>query len=886
MLRSILLGAPANRRRPAAGRRGEGSTAPLASPGHGRGSETSGYRRRRFAPPLEPVRGLVAAGTVVAMVAAALALASTGTALAQDAEDCEIIDLGTLGDSASSTLAAEGRWTTEDCDSRFRPGSDAHTYRFRVDEAGRVRISLTSDWADSYLYLLTEDGVRIADNDDNGAGVDARVERDLAPGAYLVEATTVGGRSRGPAGFELALSRVEGCDFMELGTLQPGVDLTASGVWSLETCGSRFVSTHPAYNYTFNLAEPAVVRIDLASDNGDPVLSLASLSEGVIGANDDGGHQRNARIEQHLAPGPYFIEATTYFARDYQPLQADFVLTVRIVDEQARQQGPHVKVEAVHTPGIVVAGDPFPVDYRVGNIGRSDLPDDGTEVWIYLFGQASRQNLDPLAGIWDAGAAYHTSESTASPSSTRIDAVTTFEAVSDQPGPIWVFIGAYTDDPDGVEIGFHGIWHNLMIHSGPTFDPVTVSVDGTAYTVVAEADDDGKVTTTVSSDNNPDEEVHSQVWAEAAYAAGVQTQLLDGIFERPAIARLSEWPEKDPVPVERALSSGALLEAFGQQYSNSLSASGLTGAWAAREALNPMAIEDRLLDAADAAAAQYASMAGDWRWLGERTSDGRHVLSIKDASLLVHAPLAYAESILAPAAEAGGIVAAARSADEGWEDSDVVEMMAEAAACSPEPDALRGALEAAGATDIDELLALDAELRTLRPVHGLAVDNALCASAAADAAVSRFLQRLSVDPDDLSPYLRDVLGLTEPPAAAVAPESHRLRIIARLGGDGRIEHGVELSSGDRVFPEERFLPADASAGTWQLSGVIEVEQIQIGRIRARRLPDGRVEMGFVGAEGSAFTPDVAHLPADPADGVWYRSSEITVPSVPVMGRSD
>ena len=61
-----------------------------------------------------------------------------------------------------------------------------------------IRIGLTSADADSYLYLLTEDGSRITDDDDNGDGLDARVERDLAPGTYLVEATTVGGRRPGP----------------------------------------------------------------------------------------------------------------------------------------------------------------------------------------------------------------------------------------------------------------------------------------------------------------------------------------------------------------------------------------------------------------------------------------------------------------------------------------------------------------------------------------------------------------------------------------------------------------------------------------------------------------------------------------------------------------
>ena len=116
----------------------------------------------------KPVRALVMSGAVVALAATSLALAGPSIALGQETAECEITDLGTLGSSSDSVLEAEGRWTTEDCDSRFRAGSDAHTFRFQVAEAGRVRIGLSSAEADSYLYLLAEDGSRIADNDDNG----------------------------------------------------------------------------------------------------------------------------------------------------------------------------------------------------------------------------------------------------------------------------------------------------------------------------------------------------------------------------------------------------------------------------------------------------------------------------------------------------------------------------------------------------------------------------------------------------------------------------------------------------------------------------------------------------------------------------------------------
>ena len=103
---------------------------------------------------------------------------------------------------------------------------------------------------------------------------------------------------------------------------------------------------------------------------------------------------------------------------------------------------------------------------------------------------------------------------------------------------------------------------------------------------------------------------------------------------------------------------------------------------------------------------------------------------------------------------------------------------------------------------VDELLALDAEMRSVRPVHGLAVDGTLCAMATVDSTNYRFLRRLSIGD---SRELREMIEPERPQAPVQAPEPHRLRVIARLGDDGRVEHGVELVGGRRVLPARRKL---------------------------------------------------------------------------------
>ena len=799
-----------------------------------------------------------------ALIASVLALPGSRAGLGQDSMDCEVTDLGTLSDDP---LAAVGRWTTEDCDSRFRSGNDAHTYRFAVAAAGRVRVDLTSAGADSYLYLLSEDGDRIAGNDDGGDSLDARVERDLLPGVYMIEATTVGGRSRGPADFAVTVSYVSGCEPVHLGTLEPGTDLTASGTWTIDTCGSRFVVEHPAYGYTFNLEQAGRVRIDLTSEDGDPVMSLASLSGGIIGANDDGGERRNARIIRYLAPGAYFIEATTYLERDYQPLRADFDLTVHLVDEQEEQKRTRLKIEEVRVPAEVVAGDPFPVHYRAGNVG-GDLVRGGSAV-LYVVGPRVFDRIDVAAEHWQAGVRYHTGTEAASTDSTAIDDLAPFEVSLNRSGPSWLFVGVVTRDGKGDEIGFHGLWQNLMVLDGPTFEPVEVTVDGARYTVAAEADLDGEVTTSVSSVGDPAAEVDPQVRFRAIYAAGVRTQLLDGLFERPGIAGLPE--DADPAPVTVAdLSTATILEAFARRYVSVIGASGMIGSLSAGEALNPIVIEESVLQVARSASSEFAWLASSWRSLLDRIDDGTP-LSF-EAALEVHSQVAYAEAIVAAAVTAGGIVTEARAAEQGWEDPGVQEMMADHRGCYPGSDALRDALESAGVSDVDALAALDAEMRALRPIHGLSVDSALCAVDTAAAASLRFLQRLSIAH---SPELRRTLGLGTAPEPS--PDPHRLRVIARMGEDGRLEHGVEFAGGHQVLPQERFLREDVPIARWQVSGDVEVDGGPIGRIRARRVAGGRTELGFVGVDGEAIIPDIRYLPADLPVGVWFRSSEIEVP---------
>ena len=849
------------------------------------------------------MRVAAAAGVAVALLAGVLAFAGAGTASAQEPvlinEDvttqndvsCETVDLGTLGNAPGSELTASGRWTTEDCDSRFRSNSDAHTYRFEIAGTGRIRVDLMSSDADSYLYLLDEDGSRITEDDDGGVGaLNARIERELQAGAYLIEATTTAGRARGPASFKVAVTQVATCEPQVLGALTPEQEIEVTGFWTPDSCQSIFLTGHPSKYFVFALPQGARVRVDLTSDVGDPVLivapivALRSVVPGQVAHNDDAGGTRNSRIEQYFPPDIYGIEATTFRTRDLQGPLIDFTLTLTIVEEEAHQNLPLLKIEEIDIPTEVVAGDSLPINFRVGNQGGDEFPDPASRAILYAIGPRVFDRSGLLfAYHWPAGAAYHTNEETASATSATNSRIDPFSVTFRRAGPTWVFTAVVVRDgsEDENELGFHGLWHDLMVLSSATYGPVEVEVDGMVYSVVAEADDEGMVTATVTSVDDPEAEVDQVIQEKAQYTAGVYTQLLDGIFNRPKIAALPLAAPPFPVTVPSPTSDSLLKTAAGR-FAVLVRASGLLETLANGEAVNPVAIEDLILSTAKRVSGTYASLAISWQKVLRQIDDGQ-ALSFADA-LAVHAELAYAENILSPTLLPIAAVNAARAAEQGWDDPQVQAMLASQPSCNPSPTALRDAYEAAGVENVDDLMALDTELRAAQPVYGLLIDSALCAAAATDAANLRFLERLAIDDSD---ELRELFEPEEPPAPEPEPAPPiQLRIVARLGEDGRIEHGVELSSGLQILPERRFLPTNAPPGVWRATQDVEVDGSSIGQIRARRLADGRVEMGFRNAEGEAITPDIAYLPAELQQGIWYRSSQIEVPQPPEPPEAD
>ena len=244
-----------------------------------------------------------------------------------------------------------------------------------------------------------------------------------------------------------------------------------------------------------------------------------------------------------------------------------------------------------------------------------------------------------------------------------------------------------------------------------------------------------------------------------------------------------------------------------------------------------------------------------------------------DDAFAMHSQMAYAEKALAPMVAAGAIMGAARDTEMGWEDEDVQAMVEDyeyTYSCRG-GTSIATPLRRADVLDIAWMLTADTEMRAALPLYRIAVDSVLCANGADDENM-QFLGSLSIGD---SASLLDMFDIAPPPTPA--PPPYRLRIVSRLGDDGRVEHGVELSSGEQILPETRHLAPDAVVDEWSESSDVMVGDDVIGKIQLCRLENGRVEVAYITASGRTVTPKVRYLTSDMPTGVWFRSGNVTAP---------
>ena len=123
---------------------------------------------------------------------------------------CAAMALGACGSDSSGpsdlecegglalTIGANVGGVLEQGDALDVDGAFLDRYALTVTGAGPVEITMRSTAVDAFLWLLSESGAVLAQDDDSGLGVnglDAQITETLSEGCYLVEATTFEGET-------------------------------------------------------------------------------------------------------------------------------------------------------------------------------------------------------------------------------------------------------------------------------------------------------------------------------------------------------------------------------------------------------------------------------------------------------------------------------------------------------------------------------------------------------------------------------------------------------------------------------------------------------------------------------------------------------------------
>ena len=132
----------------------------------------------------------------------------------------------------------------------------------------------------------------------------------------------------------------------------------------------------------------------------------------------------------------------------------------------------------------------------------------------------------------------------------------------------------------------------------------------------------------------------------------------------------------------------------------------------------------------------------------------------------------------------------------------------------------------------------------------------------------------------------DDLMLDSPGEEQPSGEQPSGRIVARRLNDGRTELGWQQRTngvwGERILPRRRYFPAAPTIDRWLPSSAVSVEGIEIGHIEAKLRRDGGIELAFTPTNGERFLPSSNYIPANVRVGEWVNSSAIPIDPAPFI----
>ncbi len=183
---------------------------------------------------------------------------------------------------------------------------------FRLDLEGRAEVEMRSSGEMDTLGTLYDSGGNVlAEDDDAGSNLNFRIVRTLDGGVYYVAVAS---------DFDIgdykmtARIRRQGDDHGDTSGASTFLPL------GVRTTG-RIAPAEETDVFRIEVPQATGLRVGSAGP-ADTVGELRDSADRVLAWRDDGGHNANFRIEQHVAPGIYYVHVTSPAAGSFT-LQAD-----------------------------------------------------------------------------------------------------------------------------------------------------------------------------------------------------------------------------------------------------------------------------------------------------------------------------------------------------------------------------------------------------------------------------------------------------------------------------------------------------------------------------------------------------------------------------------
>ena len=194
-------------------------------------------------------------------------------------------------------------------------GEPADRYLLTGVPAGEhVRVALSSDAFDTYLYLLEPAGDILDSNDDAGFDTDSALTFVSSGADVVIEATSFGGGATGPYTLQIERGSIADLPEIDLSGVTPMPLQAPAAVDGVLADDDRLPGGDVGRIYALQGLEPGQqVEVEVVSDAFDTYLRIVQPDAGVVLAeNDDAPDTSRSAATVFATGGPLWVQVTSW----------------------------------------------------------------------------------------------------------------------------------------------------------------------------------------------------------------------------------------------------------------------------------------------------------------------------------------------------------------------------------------------------------------------------------------------------------------------------------------------------------------------------------------------------------------------------------------------